>query len=135
MQSRLLLYVVSIGFAICAPSAHGADPIIADARKLSGDEIQPFLANRTFTFVVRDQSYTLTGTSTWDPDRERVYGKYSLNQQASKKWSRSWYVNDGMNCTKPGDGDVECNYIYVKDDEFIEVKADGTIHATSVPID
>jgi hypothetical protein len=112
-----------------------SEPTIPEgANPLNGAEIKVLLDGKTFKFLVYDSEKSLTGTSTWELSKGRVHGEYSWDDQSPKPWSRDWYVENNLNCTKPNKGEAECNRIYRDGEKFIEVKQDGVIHAVSTPI-
>jgi len=130
------IVAVAIVAATCLFSqvAQSEPKIPEGAKPLNGAEIKVFLDGKTFRLVVYDAAKSLTGTSTWELDQGRVHGEYSWDNQDPKPWSRSWYVENNLNCTKPKGGEAECNQIYLDGQKFIEVRQDGVIHAVSTPI-
>jgi len=129
----VVVAVVAIGLS--APGAYAEPTIPEGAKQLNGAEIRVFLDGRTFRFVAYDSAKSLTGTSTWELNKGSAHGEYSWDNQSPKPWSRDWYVENNLNCTKPKTGEAECNRIYLDGEQFIEVRQDGVIHAVSTPID
>jgi hypothetical protein len=131
------IVAVAIVAASCLSTrlAHSEPKIPEGAKPLNGAEIKEFLDGRTFRLVVYDAKKSLTGTSTWELNEGRVHGEYSWDNQDPKSWSRKWYVENDLNCTKPTKGDAECNRIYLDGEKFIEVRQDGVIHAVSTPLE
>ena len=138
-MSRLWILATTVALLTIATFSNAADAdpeIPPGAKPLTNAEISALLAGRTFSFVVYDAAKSLTGTSTWDAHRKKVYGEYSWDKQSPKKWERKWYIVNGQNCTKPLDEKpAECQNIYLDGDGFIEVTDDGTIHAVSTPVE
>ena len=133
----LRIVAVAIVAATClsAQVAHSNPKIPEGSKPLNGAEIKVFLDGKTFRFVVYDAAKSLTGTSTWELNKGRAHGEYSLDNQSPKPWSTGWYVENNMNCIKKKSGKVECNHIHLDGEKFIEVRPDGVIHAVSTPVD
>jgi len=133
--SRIVAAAIFAASCQSAHVAHSEPKIPEGAKPLNGAEIKAFLDGKTFQFVAYDSEKSLTGTSTWELNKGSAYGEYSWDNRSLKPWSRDWYVENDLNCTKPTQGDAECNHIYLDGEKFIEVRQDGVIHAVSTPVE
>ena len=126
-------FLMSVMLVLISGCASPGPSVPEDAKLLNSEEIKAALGGKTFKFVVYDKQKSLTGTSTWDPEREVAYGEFVWDRQSPKKWERPWFVKDDWNCIEQDKG-PECHKIYLDGENFFEVTESGVVHAVSMPI-
>ncbi|MEH6402938.1 MAG: hypothetical protein V7750_06150 [Sneathiella sp.] len=125
LGSVLLIASVQLSFA-------GDPQIPQNAKPLMETEIKELLDGNKFEFTAYDEP--LTGTTSWEAGKGVVSGNYVWDKTQKGTYSVSWFLKDNKSCTKQADKDAVCQLIYLYANGFMEVNADGKIHAVSTPV-
>ena len=122
IAALLTLGVASGAFADEPKVPEGATP-------LTEAEIKELLDGKTYEFVAYDEP--LTGTSTWNYDKQTVSGSYVWKKKDKGEYESKWFLQDGKNCTQSPKKDAVCQIIYTYKEGFMEVTPKGVVHAIS----
>lgn len=130
---RTFLFCVAASAALLANGVAWAEApaIPAGAQPLGDAEILALLDGKSFAFTGYDQP--IEGTTTWDSKDGSVTGTYVWEKTEKGEFNVKWFVKDGKNCTQELEKDPVCQTIYKLDNGFMEVNAEGAVHAVSVP--
>lgn len=131
MKKRTSL-LVGLAVAFNTFALASADvPKIPAAAPLSNEEIKALLDGKRFAFTGYDQP--ITGTTTWNATAGIVSGVYSWQGGPDTPYEAKWTIEGGKNCTESPEQQPVCQTIYRHEDGFMEVNADGQVHAVSKP--
>jgi hypothetical protein len=127
------LYKITItGLAtlLMSGAALGDGPAIPSSPALSQDEILALLDGKSFSFKAYDAP--LSGTTSWNSKEGTVSGDYFYDGSAGT-YVAKWAIKDDRSCTTSEGQPEVCQKIYAYESGFMELNADGSVHAVSVP--
>jgi len=131
MKRLICLIAVFILFGSIGVALTDEPKVPEGVLPLTEAEIRKLFEGKTFEFVAYDEP--LTGTTTWDRTKGTVSGTYVFDQEETGEFELKWFLKDGMSCIETGE-EPQCQFIYLYEEGFMEVRPDGVVHAVSKPI-
>ncbi len=133
MTFRIVLASASmLFFAACTTTSSG--PTVPDGPPLSGAEIRDAVADGPYALRIFDGEFAgTTGQSTWDFAAGVVSGTFATADGQTGSFENPISIVGNTLCNGAGSA-RQCYFIYPYEGGFLEVNADGSVHAVSRPI-
>jgi hypothetical protein len=107
-------------------------PAVPAGAPLDGDALTALVQGGPYALT--NYSLGIAATSNWLLDEGRAFGTFRVVETGdSGEWEIQAFVRDDQLCTVQTVGEV-CHDIYPFEDGFMEVKADGSVHAVTLPM-
>ena len=124
-----LVMVTLLAFAACAETTTQA-PAVPDTDPLAGSEIRAVVDGGPYDVRIFDgRDAGTVARLQWDFDAGTVSGSFETADGETGNFSTPIRIQDDRLCV--GEGDAGCHTIYAINGGFLEVNADGTVHAIS----
>lgn len=128
-----LLGLAPLAFITACAQPSGA-PALPVGDPVPGPEIRSLVEGGPYALRIFDGDFAgTTGQLMWNFADATVSGSFTTADGESGTVSQSIAVNGDQLCAGEGDAQT-CHFIYPYEDGFMEVTADGTVHAISTPL-